>query len=287
MPGWFERNLDRELGPASRTGPRAVRDPWLKDWPLLLGLLVSAALILGSMAVRGSDAAPAATPKAAASPGSGISGEVVDVGDGSTASPATGGARAAKPVRKKKRGTPSADGANDAVTEPKDAAEPVADPGSSTPSGGSTPSQAPAQRRPASRGGSRPDRGGSPPTGGGGVTPGKIVNVTGTSAAFSRGPLSYSLRAPTHTPVVGQRWVLSIAAKRSGAPLTGQVKVDILHNGTIVGHAASGPLRNGRFAHKFDWPERSVGHPLTVKTTIVGGGLTQSFLFNVKVKSAG
>ena len=65
------------------------------------------------------------------------------------------------------------------------------------------------------------------------------------------------------------------------------MKIDILHNGSIVGHAASGKLVSGRFAHDFDWPDKSAGYPLTVKTTVIGGGYQQSFLFNVKVKAKG
>jgi hypothetical protein len=111
--------------------------------------------------------------------------------------------------------------------------------------------------------------------------------VTGTSAVLDNGPLSYTFSAPTHKPVVGKRWRLSVAVKRSGAPLTGHVKIDILHQGTVVGHAASGKLQSGRFAHDFDWPDRSAGYPLTIKTTIIGGGFQQSFLFDVKVGKAG
>jgi hypothetical protein len=81
--------------------------------------------------------------------------------------------------------------------------------------------------------------------------------------------------------------MLQVSGKRSGAPMKGEVRIDILHGGSVVGHVADGPLKGGRFAHDFDWPAQSVGHPLTIKTTIVGDGFTQSFLFDVKVKSAG
>ena len=117
--------------------------------------------------------------------------------------------------------------------------------------------------------------------------PGRMVNVTGTSAAYTNGPLSYNLKAPTHSPVVGKSWVLSIGAERAGAPLRGTVRMNILHQGKLVGRAARGPLKNGRFAHRFDWPKEAAGHPLVVQTTVIGGGIQQSFLFSVRVKAAG
>src|SRR3954454_13156287 len=83
----FHKALDRELGPAPGTqGGPAVRDPWIRDWPLLLGLALSAALVVVSVLIGASSAARAtpATPKAA-SAGAGISGEVVDVGESNDA----------------------------------------------------------------------------------------------------------------------------------------------------------------------------------------------------------
>jgi hypothetical protein len=77
-----------------------------------------------------------------------------------------------------------------------------------------------------------------------------------------------------------------VSATHAGKPLTGRVRIDILHNGSIVGHVTDGKLASGGFAHDFDWPPESVGHPLTVKTTVIGGGVSQSFLFDVKVKGA-
>jgi hypothetical protein len=286
---WFDRSLDRELGPAPR---RAAREPWLRDWPLLLGLFLSAALIAGSLAVRGPHAKPAKSPTAATSAAAAIPGEVVDVGeDPATDAPEAAGegdTPAAEPAKKKKKNeksTPSSGGASAADPAGESTDTPH---GGGTASGGASEGSNAGGARPGSNsGGSTSAPGRRPSNGGGAATPGKIVNVTGTSAAFTNGPLSYAFRAPTHSPVVGKPWILSISAKRSGKPMTGRVKIDILHQGSVVGHAADGALTNGRFAHKFDWPARSVGHPLTVKTTVVGGGYQQSFLFNVKVKQPG
>ena len=285
----FARSLDRELGPARSAHGRAgapARDSWLRDWPLMLGLVLSAALIGLSSTIGDSDArsTPMKRP-AAQTPGSVVPGEAIDVGQ--SEAPADDAAARppadddAKPKKKRKKTQSSADpGSSEADSAAADTGAGTA--GESTPSRGSDSTGA---RRSSGRSG-RPGRsGGSGGSSGGTARPGRIVNVTGTSAAFTNGPLSYAFAAPTHTPTVGQSWRLSIGVKRSGAPLAGDVKIDILHNGTVVGHAASGKLKAGRFSHDFDWPDRSVGIPLTVKTTVVGGGFQQSFLFNVKVRS--
>lgn len=297
MPGWFDRRLDRELGPAPGDGREPVRDPWLRDWPLLLGLVLSALLVAASLLVSGPNAAPAKAPAAAASAGSAIPGEVVDVGEGDVPAPeAVGPSGDTKKPKRRYRDTPVKTGSSADET-------PEASPGGGTAEGdvsegsnaggGREPrSSGPgssAPSTPAPRGGSSGSSGGG--SGGGGpsapATPGKIVNVTGTSASFTNGPLVYSFRAPTHTPTVGKPWILSIGVERAGKPLAGRVKVDILHQGSVVGRVTEANLRGGRFAHKFDWPQRAVGPPLTVKTTVVGGGFQQSFLFNVRVKAAG
>jgi hypothetical protein len=277
----FQRTLDRELGPAGGAqGAPPARDSWLRDWPLLLGLVVSAALIVVSTMVSGSHARPSGqiAPKEATAAGGAVPGEVVDVGPAEAPEePKAKKAKKAKRSAATPKATPAQTGTS-ADTAPADEPEAAASAGGGSGGGSSsTPRRSP----------SRSTGNGSGGRNGGAATPGRIVNVTGTSAAFTNGPLSYAFSAPTHTPTVGQRWRLSIAVKRSGAPLQGNVRIDILHNGSVVGHAASGKLKGGKFAHDFDWPERSVGHPLTVKTTVVGGGFQQSFLFSVKIKSAG
>jgi len=280
----FQKSLDRELGPVGEgSGRPPARDPWLRDWPLLLGLVLSAALIAASTMLGSSQARPAgaAPSKAATAAGSAVPGEVVDVGDSDAlAEPApvetTGKPSARKRAAKKSHGSSSSSSAS---PEPSAQAGAAPAAGQGAASGGSSGGSSSPPR------GTKRSGGSAPPSGP--AKPGRIVNVTGTSATFTNGPVSYAFSAPTHTPVVGKRWRLSIAGQRSGAPLTGTVKIDILHEGTVVGHAAAGTLKGGRFAHDFDWPERSAGYPLTVKTTVVGGGFQQSFLFNVKIKSAG
>jgi hypothetical protein len=274
MPGLLERSIDRELGPvAGGSAPRSARDSWLRDWPLLLGLVLSASLIVASAIAGHSQARPDVSAIGSRSAGAGaMPGDVVDVGNGDAKPPK-------KAVHKRRLDKAASTGAakQPHVESTSKQAEPAAAAATDQPAATHTPTQQ------SSGGGADSGSGSS----GGAVTPGKIVNVTGTSVAFANGPVAYQFDAPTHTPTVGKHWRLQIAVKRSGAPLAGTVKIDILHNGSIVGHAATGKLASGRFTHDFGWPKESAGYPLTVKTTVVGGGFQQSFLFNVKVRAAG
>jgi hypothetical protein len=286
MPGLLERSLDRELGPPTAAERRrAAGGSWLPDWHLLLGLVLSACLIAASTLAGGEPPRPKTSldgAQAAGGPGD-IPGSVVDVGEGDSSQPQAGG------PGKATTGTHSTAPASSSGTHAKKShhasASPSATPSdaSGTPASGTSSSGSSGSSRHRSSSGSRTPSGGRTSSPTAPATPGRIVNVTGTSASFTNGPMSYAFSAPTHVPVVGKRWRLQISAKRSGVPLAGSVKIDILHNGAVVGHAASGKLQSGRFAHDFDWPDKSVGYPLTVKTTIVGGGFQQSFLFNVKV----
>jgi hypothetical protein len=209
-----------------------------------------------------------------------VPGEVVDVGESETpvVEPVPTG-KAAKPKKSAAKKSKSSSSTAAPAADAESTGDTGQDAGGSSSGGSSSGGSSSPRKRSGRSGGSTAP---SAP-----AKPGRIVNVTGTSAAITNGPLAYTFSAPTHTPAVGSRWRLSVGVKRSGAPLTGTVKIDILHQGTIVGHAASGKLQGGRFAHDFDWPERSIGHPLTVKTTIIAGGLQQSFLFSVAVKKAG
>ena len=265
-----KRSIDDLLGPVGDDAhaPRASAGGWLREWPLLLGLACSLGLIGGAMLVDAPDAPPVAQAKASPAAADYSAGEVVDVGEGDPAGTAAEPSAApAKPAKRRKK-NPKASSAPAADVAQ---AGPSSDASAGSGGGASPPKRSGPRRAPSS----------------GGTTSAKIVNVTGTSASITNGPLAYTLTAPTHAPTVGKPWRLTVTATRNGRPLVGRVKIDILHDGSIVGHAADGALRGGRFANDFPWPKESVGHPLTVKTTISGGGVEQSFLFDVKVKAAG
>jgi hypothetical protein len=275
MLGSRRRTIDDLLGPTpeDRASAAAPRDSWLREWPLVVGLFASTALIAASTSVGGSEARMPSTGKPqTVAAGDYAAGEVVDVGDDPAASApaATAVDRRAERLQKRRaqrrRQAVAAKPSAPRTTAPRPARRTAPTPAAPAAPG-------------ATGGESTRDQTVSPRTG-------KIVNVTGTSAAFRNGPLEYHFAAPTHSPVAGRPWRLTIAATSDGAPLRGRARIDVLHDGSIVGHAASGALDGGSFAHDFDWPAESVGHPLTVKTTVIAGGVQQSFLFDVKVASA-
>jgi hypothetical protein len=117
--------------------------------------------------------------------------------------------------------------------------------------------------------------------------PTSVVNVSGRTAAFRDGELSYRFSAPTHAPRVGTPWVVSLSAARGGAPLAGKVSIDVMYGGAVVGHAGGGSLRRGRYSYRFDWPPAAAGHPLVVRAAVTAGGGDQTFLFPVAVGAGG
>jgi hypothetical protein len=120
-----------------------------------------------------------------------------------------------------------------------------------------------------------------------GAQTGRLVNVTSLGGSFTAGGVFYTVKAPTHTPTVGTPWALSIAATRGGKPLDGVIRMDIVHQGSIVAHVVTAKMTGGRYRRSFAWPDQSVGYPLTIKTSVTGGGISQSFLYDVKVRKAG
>ncbi|MEA2444122.1 MAG: hypothetical protein QOJ12_1414 [Thermoleophilales bacterium] len=265
MIGDRKRSIDRVLGAAPGEPEHDVAQSWLRDWPSLIGLAGSAALIAVWIAMGGAPDEPAAAvpakPTAAARYGPG---EVVNVGDGEVATTAPAGStstRHKKPVKH-------------AAKKPAAPATPHAPATTRTPAKRSPVNSAPAPT------------GANPAPSTGAAKPWRVVNVTGTTATFQNGPLSYTFAAPTHSPQVGRKWRLTVSASDSGKQLAGHVTIDVLHQGAVVGHAGGGKLANGSYSHDFDWPPEAVGQPLTVKTTVVGGGIHQSFLFDVRVAAA-
>jgi hypothetical protein len=82
----------------------------------------------------------------------------------------------------------------------------------------------------------------------------------------STGPVRATLRAPTHTPVVGKNWTYTISATdATGHPLDGTVLSEFAFAGQVVGREAppTHRLKHGRLKDVIQYPARSVGVPLT------------------------
>ena len=235
-------------------------DGWLRDWPMLLGLVVSAALVFASTLLAGvaSDGGEKSSP--AARSVNELAGETPAAAD---AAAAPEGERRAR--RRHRRATPNA------RKQPKKVARrPETGPDAPAASSPSTPS-APGRRSP----------------GGGPRKPfhAPIVTMPGTSASATVHGVAFSFSAPTHEPVVGRAWTMKATATDRGKPASGSVKVNAMFNGEVVGSIDKGRISNGRYRHTIKWPAKAVGHELTVQISLEVDHQFQTFLYKVQVQA--
>ena len=226
---------------------------WLRDLPLLLGMIVSGLVVFSSTQVSG---APRPTLQPAPVVG-GSSTVLNDDGPGSvrktprpTATATHKPKAAATPKPKRKPKTKAT-----ATPTPTATAAPVA---TAAPTATPTPAPAP-------------------------VVPHDPVTVTGTRAKVVVGTVTYTMSASTHAPKVGDDWALEAAAMRSGSPVRGRVRVDALFQGAPVQDIDAKRLRAGRYSYHNAWPQQAVGYPLTIRIRVDAGGVEQSFLFDINV----
>ncbi len=225
---------------------------WLRDVPLVLGMIVSAVVVFSSTQVSG---APRPTLKPAPVVG-GSSTVLNDTGPGSIreAPKAT-----ATPKRKAKpAATPK--------PKPKPTATPKAKP-TATPAPAATVAPTPAPT--------------AEPTPTGPLDP---VTVTGTHGKVVAGSVTFTMSASSHKPKVGANWTLNAGATRSGSPLSGRVRVDALFQGAPVQDIDTKRLKDGTYSYQNAWPQQAVGYPLTIRIRINAGGLEQAFLFDIDVQ---
>ena len=231
---------------------------WLRDLPLLLGMIVSGVVVFSSTQVSG---APRPTLKPAPVVG-GSSTVLNDTGPGSIRNApkaaATPKAKAKVKAKEKAKAT--------ATPKPKPTATPKAKP-TATPAPAATAVPTPAPT--------------AVPVPTGPLDP---VTVKGTKAKVVAGPLTYTMSASSHRPKVGDDWVLEASAMRSGSPISGRVRVDALFQGAPVQDIDTKRLTDGRYSYSNAWPQQAVGYPLTIRIRITAGGLEQTFLFDIDVQ---
>jgi hypothetical protein len=229
---------------------------WLRDLPLLLGMIVSAVVVFSSTQVSG---APRPTLKTAPVVG-GSSTVLNDAGPGSVRE-APEGAATPKP-----KATPAAK--RKSKPKPKPTATPKPKPkATATPAPVATVAPTPAPT--------------AVPTPTGPLDP---VTVTGIHGKVVAGSITFRMSATSHTPTVGDDWALDASAMRSGSPISGRVRVDALFQGAPVQDIDTGRLRAGRYDYHNAWPQQAVGYPLTIRVRINAGGLEQVFLFDINVQ---
>ena len=226
---------------------------WLRDLPLLLGMVVSAVVVFSSTQVSG---APRPSLKPAPVVG-GSSTVLNDVGPGSVREAPEGAAtpepKATPAAKRKPKPKPTA--------TPKPKPKPTATP---APVATAAPTPAPT----------------AVPTPTGPLDP---VTVKGIHGKVVAGSITFRMSATSHTPTVGEDWALTASAMRSGSPISGRVTVDALFQGAPVQDIDTGRLKAGRYDYHNAWPQQAVGYPLTIRVRVSAAGLEQVFLYDIEV----
>ena len=237
-------------------------DNWRRDWPMLAGLAVSASLVFASTVVGApSDDGPAARPAAKSTAATGAPAAAPAAEAPAADAPTTAAPRPAKRAKRAKKAKVAK--AAKATTNDSAGATPVA-----TTTAPKKQASAPKPRT------TKPD------------TP-LILSVKGTSGVGRHAGAEVVFTATGHAPAMGSLFTITLAGTKDGKPLSGKVRVDVLHKGEVVGHIHTGKLAGGKYRHSIRWPKESVGQPLVLKTTVDVGAKSQTFLFDVRVEPAG
>lgn len=86
-------------------------------------------------------------------------------------------------------------------------------------------------------------------------------------------------------PSVGDRWTLTVDAKKDGAAAKGRVRVDVIMRGKVVRTVANGEaLRGGRWSITQKWPGIAKGLTMTFRATVSAGGQRGVGSYTVKVR---
>jgi hypothetical protein len=246
-----------------------------REWPLVIGMVVAAVVLVASTRVGTSDGRSTRIPavsqsaKQAAVTGFAAAAKPARAATDRAASPTRAGHTHRKPHPKVK--APSATAASPAPKPthhaekaPKPAATPQADSGgTSAPSDIKPPKQEPATPPPAA------------------------LSVPADSGQTTVGGITFTVRAPSHKPAVGTDWTMTLTAMRGTNPVAGKVAMDVVYQGKVARHVTTAQLKSGSFAKKIVWPDRSAGYPLTIRVKMTAAGQACTFLYDLKVQPAG
>jgi hypothetical protein len=102
-----------------------------------------------------------------------------------------------------------------------------------------------------------------------------------------------TLDAPGHSAKIGQRWTYAVRATSAGKPVAGKLTVEIvdpLGGAHPVDFAATKkPIVNRPFKGVFRdyvlWPAEARGFPLTLRVTVVAGGVRKVIRYTVTPRS--
>lgn len=246
-----------------------------REWPLVLGMVLAALLVFAStrVAAAGNHAPPPPIPKS-----TGLTGFAASPIEAQAATAGTATGTAKPHVSKAQRRHARSKHASAEHSPTTHASPASATPAASTGGGAAAApqphvkheshTQQPSAHTPVPA---------QPPT---------ALTVPGSSGQATVGGVTFTVRSPTHSPAVGSSWTLGAGAARAGKPVAGSVQMDVVYQGKVMAHMASGTLRDGAFGKKVDWPARAVGYPITVRVKILAGGQTCIFLYGVQVHAA-
>jgi hypothetical protein len=249
-----------------------------REWPLVIGMVVAAALVFASTRVGVSEGQSARIPAVSQSAKDAA---VTGFADAATSAPAGAPAasrHAAKPrhaatphraAKHRKAKTTSAAGAAPAAKAPTQT--------SSTPK--------PAAPKPTGTGGTSAPTAAQPPKPQPTSPAPPALSVPADSGQTTIGGITFVVRA-THKPVVGEDWTMTVSAARGSAPVTGKVKIDVVYQGKVARHVTTTQLTKGSFSKKIVWPDRSVGYPLTMRIKLSAGGQVCTFLYDLAIQPA-
>jgi hypothetical protein len=248
--------------------PRARR-----EWPLVLGMIVAAVLLVASTRVGTSDGRSARIPA---------------VSQSARDAAVTGFAKAARPVPAAPNGASPPPHARRARKRPHPKVKPSATAASPAPAAtikhrNKTPKPAAPQT---DSGGTAAPPAAKPPKQPTGTPPPAALSVPADSGQTTVGGVTFTVRAPSHKPAVGTDWTMTLSAMRGTAPVAGKVAMDVVYQGKVARHVTTAQLKSGSFAKKIVWPDRSAGYPLTIRVKMTAAGQRCTFLYDLQVQPA-
>jgi hypothetical protein len=108
-----------------------------------------------------------------------------------------------------------------------------------------------------------------------------LLAATASATAAVRVQVSGSSPRPS----VGDRWTLTVKARKDGRTAAGRVRVDVIMDGKVVRTLVNGaPLRGGRWSITQKWPGISKGLTMTFRATVSAGGQRGVGSYTVRVR---
>lgn len=113
-----------------------------------------------------------------------------------------------------------------------------------------------------------------------------FVGVLGVTAApATSASLKVKVSGTNKKPKVGQRWTLTVSARKGGKAAKGTVTVDVLMKGKVVQTIARNEqLRGGKWRITQKVPSIAKGQKITFRGTVSSGGQRKSGTFSVKFR---